>query len=111
MDDFGTGYSSLAYLRSFPFDKIKIDQSFIRALSDQDESAAIVRAITTLAASLRMSTTAEGIETEQQRQIAKASGCTEMQGYLFSRPKPAKEITQLLESNGRKVSGQQCAAG
>jgi diguanylate cyclase (GGDEF)-like protein len=111
MDDFGTGYSSLGYLRSFPFDKIKIDQSFIRALSDQDEPAAIVRAITTLAASLRMSTTAEGVETEQQRQIAKASGCTEMQGYLFSRPKPAKQIAQLLESDGRKVSGQQYATG
>ncbi|WGR93985.1 EAL domain-containing protein [Bradyrhizobium sp. ISRA443] len=98
MDDFGTGYSSLSYLRSFPFDKIKIDQSFIRDLSDQTESAAIVRAVTGLAASLHMTTTAEGIETEQQCEIAKAAGCTEMQGYLFSRPVSADRIAELMRS-------------
>lgn len=108
MDDFGTGYSSLSYLRSFPFDKIKIDQSFIRDLSDQGESAAIVRAVTSLATSLHMSTTAEGIETEQQCEIAKASGCTEMQGYLFSRPRPAKDLAQLFCSAANARARQSC---
>lgn len=106
MDDFGTGYSSLSYLRSFPFDKIKIDQSFIRDLSHEGESAAIVRAVTGLAASLHMTTTAEGIETEHQREIAKASGCTELQGYLISRPRPAKDLPQLLRLTKKCAAAQ-----
>ena len=97
MDDFGTGYSSMSYLRSFPFDKIKIDRSFIKDLSEQDDSAAIVRAVTGLANSFHMTTTAEGIETQQQRQIVEAAGCTEMQGYLFSRPKTAKDLASLFD--------------
>jgi diguanylate cyclase (GGDEF)-like protein len=96
MDDFGTGYSSLSYLQKFPFDKIKIDRSFIAELSQKEESAAIVRAVTGLAASFKMATTAEGVETEEQRDMAQSLGCTEMQGYLISRPLPAGEILNLL---------------
>ncbi|MCX6019984.1 MAG: EAL domain-containing protein, partial [Chloroflexi bacterium] len=96
MDDFGTGYSSLSYLRSFPFDKIKIDQSFIKDLSHNDGSAVIVRAVTGLASSLNMTTTAEGVETQEQLDLIRKLGCTEMQGYLFSRPKPAAELLPLL---------------
>jgi diguanylate cyclase (GGDEF)-like protein/PAS domain S-box-containing protein len=97
MDDFGTGYSSLSYLRSFPFDKIKIDRSFIRDLSQQD-GIAIVRAITSLGTSLRLATTAEGVETMEQFAIVRAEGCTEVQGFLFGPPRPAKDIPELLET-------------
>src|SRR6202044_3957338 len=89
MDDFGTGYSSLSYLRSFPFDKIKIDQSFIRDLPERPESIAIVRAIVSLGRSLGMVTTAEGVETEDQLAQLRLEGCTEVQGFLFSRPTAA----------------------
>jgi EAL domain-containing protein (putative c-di-GMP-specific phosphodiesterase class I) len=101
MDDFGTGYSSLSYLQKFPFDKIKIDRSFINDLSQREEAAAIVRAVTSLAASFHMATTAEGVETEEQRDIARALGCTEMQGYLVSRAQPASEIASLFLSERR----------
>jgi EAL domain-containing protein (putative c-di-GMP-specific phosphodiesterase class I) len=97
MDDFGTGYSSLSYLRSFPFDKIKIDRSFIRDLSETDESAAIVRAVTGLGRNLGMATTAEGVETTEQLGQLRDEGCTEVQGYLFSPPLPATEILALLD--------------
>ncbi|MGA9867704.1 MAG: GGDEF domain-containing phosphodiesterase, partial [Acetobacteraceae bacterium] len=100
MDDFGTGYSSLSYLRSFPFDKIKIDQSFIRELATQPDSQAIVRAITALGSSLGMKTTAEGVETEDQLARLRAEGCTEVQGFLFSRPMPASEVAGMLERWG-----------
>ena len=96
MDDFGTGFSSLNYLRRFPFDKIKIDQSFVQSLSEVPESSAIIRTVTKLARSFGMTTTAEGVETDLQREIVKASGCTEMQGFLFSRPKAALGIAELL---------------
>ncbi|WP_404710403.1 putative bifunctional diguanylate cyclase/phosphodiesterase [Sphingomonas sp. MMS24-J13] len=96
MDDFGTGYSSLNYLNKFPFDKIKIDQSFIKDLSDAEESTAIVRAVTGLAKAFHMVTTAEGVETVQQAAIVTALGCTEMQGYLFSKPCTAGEAAILL---------------
>ncbi|MGP0091428.1 MAG: putative bifunctional diguanylate cyclase/phosphodiesterase [Xanthobacteraceae bacterium] len=96
MDDFGTGYSSLSYLRSFPFDKIKIDRCFISGLAESEESVAIVRAVAGLASSLNMRTTAEGVETTQQMQRVQALGCTEMQGYLFSRPQPLEAVTKLL---------------
>ena len=102
MDDFGTGFSSLSYLRRFPFDKIKIDQSFVRGLSEMPESGAIVRTVANLATSFRMTTTAEGVETDLQRRIVKASGCTEMQGYLFSRPRTAAAIVQLLHQHSPK---------
>jgi len=96
MDDFGTGYSSLSYLRSFPFDKIKIDRSFIRDLSTSQSSVAIVRAICALARSFGASTTAEGVETDSQLMQVVAEGCTEVQGYLFSVPLPPGEIPGLL---------------
>jgi EAL domain-containing protein (putative c-di-GMP-specific phosphodiesterase class I) len=99
MDDFGTGYSSLSYLRSFPFDKIKIDQSFIRDLATRDDSVAIVRAVTGLGKSLGISTTAEGVETSEQLALLRLEGCTEVQGYLFSPPRPASEIERLLGRN------------
>jgi EAL domain-containing protein (putative c-di-GMP-specific phosphodiesterase class I) len=96
MDDFGTGYSSLGYLRKFPFDKIKIDQSFIRDMASGPDSIAIVRAVTGLGSSLGISTTAEGVETEAQLAQLRSEGCTEVQGYLFSKPVPASEIGPLL---------------
>ncbi len=96
MDDFGTGYSSLSYLRSFPFDKIKIDQSFIRDLPNDKDAAAIVRAITALGTSLGMVTVAEGVERADQLARLREEGCAEVQGYLFSVPQPASEIPGLL---------------
>jgi len=96
MDDFGTGYSSLSYLRSFPFDKIKIDRSFIADLSDTPDSIAIVRAITNLACNLNMTTTAEGVETQEQLETVKALGCTEVQGYLFAPAMAAEDFARLF---------------
>jgi diguanylate cyclase (GGDEF)-like protein len=97
MDDFGTGYSSLSYLRAFPFDKIKIDQSFVRDLGSVGGSGPIVRAIRTLADCLSMRTTAEGVETFEQLQWLREEGCHEVQGYYFSRPAPASETLGLIE--------------
>ncbi len=97
MDDFGTGYSSLSQLRSFPFDKLKIDRSFVRDLSGSDEALAVVRAIAALGASLGMTTTAEGVETAEQEAMIRADGCTDMQGFLVSRPVPAGDIAALIE--------------
>jgi len=96
MDDFGTGYSSLSYLRSFPFDKIKIDRSFIADLSNGAEPLAIVHAVAGLAKSLNMISTAEGVETQQQLDTLQSVGCTEMQGYLFSHARPAADIVRLF---------------
>jgi len=98
MDDFGTGYSSIGYLRSFQFDKIKIDQSFVRDLLVDKGSLAIVRAIAGLGVSFGMTTTAEGVETEEQMRCLNLEGCIEVQGYLYSKPVPAEEINGLLES-------------
>ena len=97
MDDFGTGYSSIGYLRSFPFDKIKIDQSFVRDLLVDEGSLAIVRAIAGLGVSFGMTTTAEGVETVEQMRRLDLEGCIEVQGYLFSKPVPANEVVGLLE--------------
>jgi predicted signal transduction protein with EAL and GGDEF domain len=96
MDDFGTGYSSLSYLRSFPFDKIKIDQSFVRDLLDRPEAIGIIRAIAGLGRSMGVTTTAEGVETKEQVDQMRSEGCTEVQGYFYSRPVPAGEIENLL---------------
>lgn len=96
MDDFGTGYCSLSYLRSFPFDKIKIDQSFVRDIAIREDSMAIVRAVTGIGKMLGIATTAEGVETEEQLACVRAEGCTEAQGYLFSRPVPASQVEKLL---------------
>ena len=109
LDDFGVGYSSLSYLRSFPFKKIKIDRSFIRDVVDNTEAAAIVRAITTLGASLGMLTTAEGVELPEQVQVLRSLGCDEAQGYLFSRPLPASELDTMLQAD-RGLVGPSAAA-
>ncbi len=104
LDDFGTGYSSLSYLRSFPFDKLKIDQSFVRSLPEA-ESTAIVRAISALGASLGIATVAEGIETPAQLAALVAEGCDIMQGYLFGKPSPACDIPAVLVSAKLPLSG------
>jgi diguanylate cyclase (GGDEF)-like protein len=106
MDDFGTGYSSIGYLRSFQFDKIKIDQSFVRDLLVDKGSLAIVRAIAGLGVSFGMTTTAEGVETEEQMRCLNLEGCIEVQGYLYSKPVPADEINELLESLADRRSQQ-----
>jgi len=95
LDDFGTGYSSLSYLQRFPFDKIKIDRCFVNDLAEADGSS-IVQAVVNIAAARHMTTTAEGVETERQQELLRGLGCTEMQGYLFSAPKPAEEVKRIL---------------
>ena len=104
MDDFGTGYSSLSYLRSFPFDKIKIDRSFVKDLAQRSDCVAIVRAISGLGRSLNITTTAEGVETMDQLDWLRAEGCNQVQGFLFSAAKPASEIEQLLFRFGARAS-------
>ena len=98
LDDFGTGYSSLSYLQRFPFDKIKIDRCFVNDIVESEGSTAIVQAVVNIAAARNMTTTAEGVETEPQREVLRVLGCTEMQGYLFSAAKPAADIRELLLS-------------
>ena len=107
LDDFGTGYSSLNYLRGFPFDKIKIDRCFISEVDSREDSRAIVRAVTSLANSLGMITTAEGVEREQELDLLRAEGCTQVQGYYFSQPVPAAQVPQRLAAaspNARPTS-------
>ena len=94
LDDFGTGYSSLSYLRSFPFNKIKIDQSFVREMDRRPDCLAIVRSVAQLAQTLGMTTTAEGIETLEQLDQVRKAGCTQAQGYYFDRPKPSSEVAR-----------------
>ena len=96
LDDFGTGYSSLQYLQRFPFDKIKIDRSFVKEVTRNSSSASIIRAVVSIATDRHMITTAEGVETPQQRETVQNLGCTQMQGYLFSAARPAAEIRALL---------------
>ncbi|WGS23289.1 MULTISPECIES: EAL domain-containing protein [unclassified Bradyrhizobium] len=104
MDDFGTGYSSLSYLRSFPFDKIKIDRSFVKDLARRSDCLAIVRAISGLGRSLKITTTAEGVETIDQLDWLRAEGCNEVQGFLFSAARPASEIGALLTGFAERAS-------
>ena len=98
LDDFGTGYSSLSYLQRFPFDKIKIDRCFVNDLAEQDGSS-IVQAVVNIAAARQMTTTAEGVETAEQRDLLRSLGCTEMQGYLFSAAAPSAEARRLLHTS------------
>jgi diguanylate cyclase (GGDEF)-like protein len=107
MDDFGTGYSSLSYLRRFPFNKIKIDQCFIQGMSEEQESMAVLRAITGLGTSLGMTTTAEGVETLEQLCRLREEGCSEVQGYFFSKPKPVEEVAGMLQSIVRQMASLQ----
>jgi diguanylate cyclase (GGDEF)-like protein len=100
LDDFGTGYSSLSYLQRFPFDKIKIDRCFINDLAGPDGSCSIVQAVVNIATARHMTTTAEGVETEAQREMLQALGCTEMQGWLFSKARPAAEVRRMLAGAG-----------
>ncbi len=104
MDDFGTGYSSIGYLRSFPFDRIKIDQSFIADITESRESLAILRAVVGLGSSLNIATTAEGVEAAHQLELLRSEGCTEVQGFFFGRPQPAAEIAGLFASLDDKAS-------
>ena len=99
LDDFGTGYSSLSYLQRFPFDKIKIDRCFVEDIAESEGSSCIVQAVVNIATARQMTTTAEGVETQQQRELLRALGCAEMQGYLFSPAKPAAEIGRLMSSH------------
>lgn len=96
MDDFGTGYSSLSYLRLFPFDKIKIDRSFVQAMTQDEGSMEIIRAVIGLGRALRIKVLAEGVETNEQREMLRSEGCDELQGYLFSKPKPLAELGSVL---------------
>ncbi|WP_207393309.1 putative bifunctional diguanylate cyclase/phosphodiesterase [Duganella aceris] len=109
LDDFGTGYSSLSYLRSFPFDRIKIDRSFVRDLGESREALAIVRAITGLSNSLLIKTTAEGVETQEQLARLQAEGCTHFQGFLFGRPEPAQQrlrrVVAVVERDATPIAG------
>src|SRR3984957_2428985 len=102
LDDFGTGYSSLTYLQCFPFDKIKIDRSFVKDITENTGSLNIVRAVAALAHGMGMTATAEGVETLEQLDRIRSEGCTEMQGFLFSKPLPASEIERLFLS-GRQA--------
>ena len=104
LDDFGTGYSSLSYLRSFPFDKVKIDQSFIRDLSVNDHAIAIVQAIVGMASSLGMCTTGEGVETASQARLLQSTGCSQVQGYLFGRPCSSDAIAGIMEGDRPKLA-------
>ena len=105
LDDFGTGYSSLSYLRMFPFDQIKIDRSFVGELSSSADCAAIVTAVASLGRNLQVDTVAEGIETQDQLVLARASGCTHAQGFLLGRPCRASEL-DLTGVGGRRSEGE-----
>jgi EAL domain-containing protein (putative c-di-GMP-specific phosphodiesterase class I) len=102
LDDFGTGYSSLSYLQRFPFDKIKIDRSFIRDITESGGSSSIVRAVVNIATERNMVTTAEGVETKQQLELLRTLGCNQMQGFLFSAARPAGEIREMLREQLRR---------
>jgi EAL domain-containing protein (putative c-di-GMP-specific phosphodiesterase class I) len=96
LDDFGTGYSSLNYLQKFPFDRLKIDRSFVASLGTTGNSGAIIQAIVTLGHALGMKVLAEGVETNEQRVLLRLAGCDEMQGYLFAKACPAESIDKIL---------------
>jgi len=109
LDDFGTGYSSLYHLRSFKFDRIKIDRSFVEMMGSDPEAAAIVRALIGLGSGLNLNVTAEGVETAQQEAALRAQGCTQAQGFRFSMAVPAEEAIAMV--NGRSADGRASLAG
>ena len=103
VDDFGTGYSSLSFLQRFPFDKIKIDRSFVNELSGaREEAQHLARAVVRFAVSLGKTTTAEGVETKEQLDILREERCVETQGYYFSRPMPASSVTKMLRRGAKR---------
>ncbi|MFL6738173.1 MAG: EAL domain-containing protein [Sphingomicrobium sp.] len=107
LDDFGTGYSSLSYLQRVPFDKIKIDQSFVRGASDpESRNAALIRAMVGLASDLKMQTTAEGVETTEELQLVRDLGCSLVQGYIFGKPMPADEALELANKGAATLPAQ-----
>jgi EAL domain-containing protein (putative c-di-GMP-specific phosphodiesterase class I) len=104
LDDFGTGYSSLSYLQRFPFDKIKIDRSFVWEMEHNADSMAIVRAVIALGHSLRITVTAEGVETEAQLALLQSESCDQVQGYLLGRPAPFSDLGALLLPDSQRAS-------
>jgi len=111
MDDFGTGYSSLSYLRRFPFDKIKIDQSFVQGMVKHEDCRAIVRAVIGLGQSLKIAVNAEGVETAEQWDALRAEGCDQVQGFLFSKPRPGDDVLGMLAEHGNAtIVPAECAA-
>ena len=101
LDDFGTGYSSMSYLQKFPFDRLKIDRTFVASLASSGNTAAIIHSIVSLGHALGMKVLAEGVETDEQRVLLRLAGCDEMQGFLFARPAPAAEIDRALARPAR----------
>ena len=111
MDDFGTGYSSLSYLSRFPFDKLKIDQSFVRGLDGRSDGVAIIRAMIGLGRAMGMTVSAEGVETMEQMKMLSLEGCDELQGFLFGKPQPADCVSEMLRHHGIAVAGKPGGAG
>jgi EAL domain-containing protein (putative c-di-GMP-specific phosphodiesterase class I) len=111
MDDFGTGYSSLNYLKRFPIDRIKIDQTFVRDVTTDPDDAAIASAMIAMAHSLQLTVVAEGVETEAQLAFLREQKCDEMQGYLFSAPVNPDRFEELLKSGGMKAAERSAVSG
>jgi EAL domain-containing protein (putative c-di-GMP-specific phosphodiesterase class I) len=105
LDDFGSGYSSLSYLQTLPFDKLKVDRSFVAALDRSANGGVIIQAVVALGRALGMGVVIEGVETEEQRVLLRLAGCNELQGYLFGRPAPREEIDRILDVKRSAADG------